>query len=279
MNPLETYLQNLYVIHSSGSGVKETSYYGTLDNLLNEVGKTLKPKVRSIINIANKGAGLPDGGLFTPDQFQKRAKGELIEGQLPSRGCIEVKSTRENIDAISESEQVRRYLSRYRQVLVTNYRDFILIGLDANGNLVKRERFTLAANEPGFWNAAANSQATANELGERFVEYLKRVMLHAAPLALPKDVAWFLASYARDAKARIELSDLPALNSVRAALEEALGLKFEGEKGDHFFRSTFVQTLFYGVFSAWCSGAKRIHQQNAGRGSTGMKRRGRCTCR
>ncbi len=28
-------------------------------------------------------------------------------------------------------------------------------------------------------------------------------------------------------------------------------MKFEGEKGDHFFRSTLVQTLFYGVFSAW----------------------------
>jgi hypothetical protein len=194
---------------------------------------------------------LPDGGLFTPDQFQKRAKGELIEGQLPSRGCIEVKSTQENIDAIAESEQVRRYLGRYRQVLVTNYRDFILVGLDGNGNLVKCERFTLSPTEAEFWKAAAHPRVTANELGERFIEYLKRVMLHAAPLALPKDVAWFLASYARDAKARIESSNLPALLTVRSALEEALGLKFEGEKGEHFFRSTLVQTLFYGVFSSW----------------------------
>ena len=28
-------------------------------------------------------------------------------------------------------------------------------------------------------------------------------------------------------------------------------MKFEAEKGEHFFRSTLVQTLFYGVFSAW----------------------------
>jgi hypothetical protein len=97
MNPLETYLENLFVIHSSGAGVKETSYYGTLDNLFNEIGKTLKPRVRCIINIANKGAGLPDGGLFTPDQFQKRTKGELIEGQLPARGCIEVMSRRSRV--------------------------------------------------------------------------------------------------------------------------------------------------------------------------------------
>src|SRR5216684_3327247 len=182
MNLLETYLENLFVIHSSGSAVKETSYYGTLENLLNEVGKALKPRVRCIINIANKGAGLPDGGLFTPDQFQKRAKGELIEGQLPSRGCIEIKSTSDKVDAIVDSEQVRRYLSRYRQVLVTNYRDFILVGLDRDGNLVRRERFRLATNEEEFWKAAEDARSTASELGERFIEYLKRVMLHAAPL-------------------------------------------------------------------------------------------------
>jgi hypothetical protein len=56
---------------------------------------------------------------------------------------------------------------------------------------------------------------------------------------------------------RIEDSDLPALAAVRGALEEALGLKFEGDKGEHFFRSTLVQTLFYGVFSAWVLWSKR----------------------
>src|SRR5947199_2389565 len=128
MDLLQTYLESLNVIHSSGSAVKETSYYGTLENLLNEVGKALKPRVRCIINIANKGAGLPDGGLFTPDQFQKRTKDELIEGQLPSRGAIEVKPTTDDVDSVAKSEQVRRYLGRYRQVLVTNYRDFLLVG-------------------------------------------------------------------------------------------------------------------------------------------------------
>jgi hypothetical protein len=48
MNPLETYFRNLHEIHASGAGVKETSYYGTLETLLNEIGKTLKPRVRCI---------------------------------------------------------------------------------------------------------------------------------------------------------------------------------------------------------------------------------------
>ena len=44
---------------------------------------------------------------------------------------------------------------------------------------------------------------------------------------------------------------------MRTALEEALGVRFEGERGAAFFRSTLVQTLFYGVFSAWVLWARQ----------------------
>jgi hypothetical protein len=76
----------------------------------------------------------------------------------------------------------------------------------------------------------------------------------------PKDVAWFIASYARDAHNRVEdAGALPALANVRAALEQALGVTFEAERGAHFFRSTLVQTLFYGLFSAWVLWARQTH--------------------
>jgi hypothetical protein len=256
MNPLESYLKELSEIRSSGAAVKETSYYGKLENLLNEIGRTLKPKVKCIINLQNQGAGLPDGGLFTQDQFQKAGDHEPMAGQVPARGVIEVKSTGDDAWVTADGEQVTRYWGKYRQVLVTNYRDFVLVGQGPAGQPVKLETYRLADNEPAFWDAARHYRRTAREQGERLIEYLKRVMLHAAPLASPEDVAWFLASYARDAKARIEGKDLPALAGLREALEEALGLKFEGtrqdpEKGDHFFRSTLIQTLFYGVFAAW----------------------------
>jgi hypothetical protein len=51
--------------------VKETSYYGALANLLNEVGASLKQKVRCILHPQNRGAGIPDGGLFAQEQCQK----------------------------------------------------------------------------------------------------------------------------------------------------------------------------------------------------------------
>src|SRR5712691_9805833 len=70
---LEEYLAELKAIHATGAGVAETSYYPALCNLFNAVGKTLKPKVRCVMNLKNLRAGLPDGGLFTADQFQRQS--------------------------------------------------------------------------------------------------------------------------------------------------------------------------------------------------------------
>ncbi|MBI3129673.1 MAG: N-6 DNA methylase [Candidatus Tectomicrobia bacterium] len=253
MDAAEAYFRDLREIRRTGAGVAELSYYGPLRNLLNEIGKSLKPRVNCVMPLADQGAGMPDGGLFTRDQFQ-RGRGEPLPGQIPARGVIEVKSTKEDAWVTASGKQVSRYWKKYRQVLVTNYRDFVLIGQDQEGRPAKLESLRLAGSEAEFWGTA--SRTIAQKEGERLTEYLKRAMLHAAALADPQDLAYFLASYAKEAKARIEGSDLPALGAVREALEQALGLKFEGEKGDRFFRSTFIQTLFYGVFSAWVLWAK-----------------------
>ena len=44
---------------------------------------------------------------------------------------------------------------------------------------------------------------------------------------------------------------MSALASLRTAMENTLGMAFQGPEGEHFFRSILVQTLFYGVFAAW----------------------------
>jgi hypothetical protein len=252
-NALETYLEELRAIRSSGAAVKETSGYGVLANLFNAVGGTLKPKVRCFIHVKNSGAGLPDGGLFTSDQLKNTdEEAPLLGIPLPARGVIEVKAADAEIDEMADTKQVRDYVKHYGLVLLTNYRRFLLLKRGGNGSPMRLESFQLAPDESAFWRAAAQPRKSANELGERFSEYLKRVLLTNAELNNPKDVAFFLASYARTARVSVEAkAGLPALVAVRGALEEALGMKFEAEKGEHFFRSTLVQTLFYGVFSAW----------------------------
>lgn len=78
------YLRNLREIRRSGQVVPETSHYGTLETLLNELGGGLRPRVHTVINLRNRGAGIPDGGLFSEDQLAGDDADPLVAGHLPS---------------------------------------------------------------------------------------------------------------------------------------------------------------------------------------------------
>ena len=246
---VEEYFAELRRVRASGGATGERSSYGALASLLNAVGRTLDPKVFCVPEMADQGAGHPDFGLYTATQA---TKGRPRDGQVPERGVVEVKAPRDDRRAAAVREQVSRYWGRYRLVLVTNLREFALVGPDAAGAETTLESFSLAGSADDFARRLETPRVFARDVGASFGEYLRRALSHRARLAEPKDLAWLLASYARDALARVEAAgEAPSLAAVRAALEEALGVRFEGAKGARFFRSTLVQTLFYGVFAAW----------------------------
>ena len=89
-------------------------------------------------------------------------------------------------------------------MLVTNYRDFVLLGRDTAGQTEIRERFGFGCPDADSLFALARAERRPKGLATRFAEFLERVLLHQAPLAKPEDVAFFLASYARDALTRVE---------------------------------------------------------------------------
>jgi hypothetical protein len=260
VHPIESYLAKLAEIRASGHATDETSFYPAIEGLLSEIGNRLKPRVRPILQLKNRGAGLPDGGLFTQDQLKKNAVPDDFTVQPPNRGVVEVKGLSEDTSKTIQSEQVKKYLRAYGQVLLTNYREFRVVVLGKDDKPRTLEVFTLAKNEAAFWALAAHPRKAEGEVGKTLEEFLTRALLSAVPITSPDVLASFLASYAREALAKIEpRSSLKELEDVRKALEEALGLKFESElstekennRGKHFFRSTLVQTLFYGLFSAW----------------------------
>ncbi len=246
---VENYFTDLRRIRASGGSTPELSYYPPLTNLLNAVGNSLKPKVFCVSAMAQQGADHPDFGLYAAKQLQK---GKPRQSQLPERGAIEVKSATDDAWLTADSQQVSKYWGLYRIVLVTNTRDFVLLGEDAAGQPVKLETFRLADSAEDFDRRLQKPRAFARDAGAGLGEYLSRALSHTTSITEPRDLAWLLASYARDGLARVEANgDAPSLATVRSALEEALGVKFEGDRGAAFFRSTLVQTLFYGVFSAW----------------------------
>ena len=253
---VENFFADLRRVRASGGATGERSTYGPLANLLHTVGATLKPKVFCVQELSDQGAGHPDFGLYAARQVQK---GRPREGQAPERGVVEVKSPREDVRAPGVREQTSRYRRRYGLVLLTNLREFALVGQDVADGEETLEAFRLADSEAEFDRRLEQPRAFAREVGAGLGEYLGRMLSHRAALAEPGDLAWLLASYARDGLARVEAAgDAPSLAAVRSALEEALGIRFEGESGARFFRSTLVQTLFYGVFSAWVLWARQL---------------------
>jgi hypothetical protein len=257
-NPVEEYLVELRLLRRSRTATKELSLYKPLIDLLNSVGSQLKPRVRCIAHPADIGAGFPDIGLYTSDQLPSgKAENVSILENPPSRGVVEAKPTSSEVRQILQTKQVADYLERYRSVLVTNYRDFLLVAISPEGQQKTLESYQLAQSEETFWAETVHARRMADQHGRALVSFLERVLLFRADLIEPKDVASFLASYALQARELIGDKDLSTLKNLRGVLEEVLGISIEDKGGEHFFRSTLIQSLFYGIFAAWVSWARR----------------------
>ena len=222
-------------------GTPELSHYTALDNLFDAIGEQLTPKVRAVVHYSETNPGKPDLGFFS---------GENTD---PDRGVVEVKGADADLDALIASEQVDEYWQTHRLVLVTNLRVFALVGQDNDGAKHTLERYSLSDSSAAFDDLLEHRTRAANRHGVSLGEYLQRAMSHRSTISEPRDLARLLASYARDALQRVEQAaeEDDSLKPIRDAIEQALGMSFEGEDGGKFFRSTLVQTLFYGVFAAW----------------------------
>ena len=222
-------------------GTPELSHYTALNNFFNAVGAEINPPVRAVVHHQEAGGKQPDLGLFSQSA-----------GESPDRGVVEVKGIAADLDQLIASDQVANYWNEHRLVLVTNLRQFALVGEDRNGAQAELERYSLADGADDFAELLAHPQAAANRHGVPLGEYLSRAMAHRAAITEPRELARLLASYARDALARVgDAQAEHSLKPIRDALEQALGMQFQGDDGKGFFRSTLVQTLFYGVFAAW----------------------------
>ena len=101
---VETYFTGLRQMRASGGATGERSYYPALANLLGAVGRTLKPKVLCVLEVADQGADDPDFSLYSARRVQK---GRPREGQVPERGVVEVKGVGDDAWLTAKSDQVR----------------------------------------------------------------------------------------------------------------------------------------------------------------------------
>lgn len=234
-HPILDYLEALQAVHATGKATAEQSYKSALEALLTAIGADFDPAVFATMELSGEGAGHPDLGIF------ERKSGNM-------RLVVEVKPTRENIFSIAAGAQVSKYWKRYGFVLVTNFREFVLVAREG-GEARIESRYQISPTSEAFWRSKPAALADEHEQGVR--DYIEGVFARPSPILKPRDLAADLARHAREAKRRLGRHSMADLRPLQEAFEESLGLKLEDEKGERFFRSSLIQTLFYGLFSGW----------------------------
>jgi hypothetical protein len=175
----------------------------------------------------------------------------FAEVKLPDMEIVEMARSTDRTD------QIGRYLSQTGVVLLCNIRSVGLLACkpgyvrDVATPVPPAQRDLLDTVD--LWPSEASLKRgtpVGREIFDALGELIERAVTEFAPIADPASLARILARQAKRAKA-----DLPErFDAVAGLLEDyrtALGLAFDDKEGADFFRSSLIQTAFYGLFAGW----------------------------
>src|ERR1017187_3587648 len=229
----------------------ELSYYPAIKALLSKmlVRESLPFEVRASTSESRSGGGhdLPDIALYD-------GHGEFLvvcgEVKLPSQEIRQL--------AVSEerNDQIGRYLVQTGVVLMSNVRGFGLLTIRRGAlrgvTIAPADRVLEHVVE--IWpssSAMEQGRAIPQSAVEELYLLLETAVTRYAPIAEPESLAKILARQAKRAKAQLPAEFTQAVKGLADDFGKALGVTFEGEDGEEFFRSSLIQTVFYGLFAGW----------------------------
>ena len=257
-NPRAAFTEYVKAIRKAhGKGTPENTYLPLLKPLF----EGLLPEYQVITHPSKDEQGLPDFALREPDGPENLVIGEAEALDVP-------------LSKNQHGWQQARGYAKQAPTLLTNFHEFVV--LDGETEL---GRYTIPHAE---LIGTAKPAALADEHLENLSGLLNIWASARGSLTRPQKIASLLAYHARQALSALESHDTAALSSLRKAMEDALGSSFSVPKPkastkanaekqrkdeakwrekqlhlDHFFRSSLVQALFYGLFSAWVMAARQ----------------------
>lgn len=235
---LKTYLQAIQDIKDSD---KEHTYRTTLENLLNALKEclTLQNKALQSIHIKHEpnndkeGRGAPDF-LITKDSL--------------TLGYIENKRVNADLDSISQSPQIEKYLRLSDNLMLTDYLRFCLVRKNDKGNaeivrecrICELSQLKALGKNPKLFNL----ETKAKELEELFSLFFSQ---SPSPIITAKEFANALAQRTRILKDEmIEKQSNAHIQGLFNAFKESLYKDLEFIA----FADSFAQTLTYSLFLA-----------------------------
>ena len=250
---VKDYLREMLVVEGGQSEGRETPHYGAFTSLMNSVFESLDVDILCNLHPSSSdGRRTPDCGFFS----KSRCKDGVAPGTNPEFGVVELKRPGTDVRKTAESRQVQDYLDTHGMVLVSNYHDFLLVELAGSGDMQERDFVSLAASKEEFWNLAKQPRKVNEKDATRLADILYQVSVATSKLSDPKEVARILALYARSTLEKLNADESESFHDLQEVLEHGIGTKFEMKNAKEVFRSTLVQTIFYGLFSAWVRNGK-----------------------
>ncbi|MGD1061722.1 MAG: type ISP restriction/modification enzyme [Terracidiphilus sp.] len=229
----------------------EPSYYPAIKTLFSKMlaGENLPFEVR-----ASTSESRVAGGHDQPDIALYDGNGDFMVV------CGEVKLPTQEIKDLAFSEerndQIGRYLAQTGVVLISNVRGFGLLTIRRGSlrgiTIPPADRVLEHAVE--LWpSSSAMEQGRRIPQGaiEELYLLLETGVTRYAPIAEPESLAKILARQAKRAKAQLPSQFTQAVKGLSDDFGKALGVTFEGKEGEEFFRSSLIQTVFYGLFAGW----------------------------
>jgi hypothetical protein len=230
----------------------EPSYYPAIKTLLSKMlaRESLPFEVRASTSESRSGGGhdQPDFALYDGHGDYLVVAGEV---KLPS----------DDIKAIAFSEdrndQIGRYLAQTGVVLVSNVRGFGLLTIRRDAPRTARRvapQNRVLEHVVELWPSKSSMEqdrGITQETVEELYLLLETAVTRYAPIAEPESLAKILARQAKRAKAQLPTEFTQAVRGLADDFGKALGVTFEGQEGEEFFRSSLIQTVFYGLFAGW----------------------------
>ena len=248
-NALQNYAEEVSRLAGAATTAEE-SYYPSIKHLLAAILKerNLPGDVR--VNTKERREG---GGLDRPDLAVYDGGGDFIlvgcEAKLPGQDLLELATSD------GGNSQVGRYLAKSKVVILTNVWGYVLVTAPAwSGAGAVPVDNRVVGQVVDLWSSAAamkQGQPPNDQALVALADLVEEAVTAFAAIAEPESLARVLARQARRAKADMPEEFNSAVSNLAQDFGAALGITFEGEEGQEFFRSSLVQTVFYGLFAAW----------------------------
>lgn len=251
VDPVTRYATAVVALVNAPS-TREETYYPAIKTLLEELLAELRLPfvVRTSTSERRPGGGtdLPDLALYDGSAEFPVVCGEV---KLPERDLAELAASADGAD------QIGRYLDRSRVVLLGNVRGFALVTIRSEhhgpGPVPPAARQLEQVVE--LWpsgSALREGRAPLDGSQEALLELLETAVTRYASIAEPESLARILARQARRAKAGLPSRFSEAVSGLLDDFAKTLGVHFrETAEGEEFFRSSLIQTAFYGLFAGW----------------------------